>query len=516
MFIQNPRRVLLFGTVTARRLCTVASKPQTQTQTQISSRNWWYLNKSRESSSLYHRITALDATDGSVSQALDQWVMGERKSISKYDIIGFVDQLRKYKQYTLALQLLEWLENNGIEFSYGEHARRINLLWKIRGIASAEKYFTDLPEPAKSNATYGTLLNCYCNEKLTDKAMELLETMRELNFASTYAYNSLMCLYMKLGKHEKVPLLLQEMKGKCVVLNLFSYNMLMSSYVALKDIEGAERVLIEMETGGGVKPEWSVYGQLTAMYISASLFEKADLALKKLERKKKDREAFHHLLSLYASIGNASEVNRIWQSLKSSFPRTANVSYLTMLQSLYRLDDLDGLQKYFEEWESDCSCYDIRLVNVLIRAYLKRDMLAAAELLLENAVKKGAKRNYMTIMVFVEFYMKNRHMDLALKCMKTAIPEVKEHEWQMYREKASVFLKYFEEEKDVDGAEELYRILKQANCLDKEVYDSLFRTYIAAGKVELQMRQRMKADGVEIVSETEKLLESVCPKLDNL
>jgi hypothetical protein len=49
----------------------------------------------------------------------------------------------------------------------GDQAIRLDLVAKSRGIA-AEKYFMDLPETYKTYLTYGTLLNCYYKELMTD------------------------------------------------------------------------------------------------------------------------------------------------------------------------------------------------------------------------------------------------------------------------------------------------------------------------------------------------------------
>jgi hypothetical protein len=40
----------------------------------------------------------------------------------------------------------------------------------------------------------------------------------------------------------------------------------------------------------------------------------------------------------------------------------------------------------------------------------------------------------------------------------------------------------------------------------------LLKTYIAAGKLAPEMRQRLEEDGIEINPELENLLERVCPK----
>ncbi|XP_058076860.1 pentatricopeptide repeat-containing protein At4g01990, mitochondrial-like [Magnolia sinica] len=505
---KNPSRALLYARAATRRLCTDAVMTETAAESKVA-------QSPSSSSSLYRRLSGLgDASSGTVTKTLNKWVR-EGKSVKKYEIEKYVKELRKYKRYNQALELMEWLESRGTNLSYSDYAIRLDLLSKTKGITEAEKYFTSLSEPAKNHLTYGALLNAYCVEKMLDKAMALLDKMKELNFASTsLIYNNIMSLYMRLHQPEKIPLLFQEMKAEKISPNAFTYNVLMNSYASLKDIEAVERVVEEMKEEGNVCCDWTTHSNLAAIYVEAGNFDKADAALKGLEKtiNRRDRQAFHFLISLYAHTCNLAEVKRVWESLKSTFPKTTNLSYLVMLQALAKLGDFNALGKCFEEWELGCVSYDVRLVNVLISSYLRRDMIEEAKSLYESTVVKGPGPNFRTLEMFIEFYLKNDQIDLAKKHFETAVSKAKDDEWQPSQEKVRAFLKHFEESKDVDGAEEFYKKLKKVNCLDLEVYSSLLRTYIAAGKMEPLMRQRMKMDEIKMNSGTEELLGSVCPE----
>ena len=102
-------------------------------------------------------------------------------------------------------------------------------------------------------------------------------------------------------------------------------------------------------------------------------------------------------------------------------------------------------------------------------------------------------------------------MELAMKSMKTAVCKVKENEWQPNQEKVRAFLKYFEDQQDIDGAVEFCEMLKKVHCLISEAYNSLLQIYIAAEKMEPLTRQRIEEDEIETSPETEGLLEKVCP-----
>ncbi|XP_077219302.1 large ribosomal subunit protein mL101 (rPPR4)-like isoform X2 [Tasmannia lanceolata] len=492
---------LLFELATTRRECSTMAKTS-GTKKRVSE------------DSLYRRLSPLGGMrDGSVDKVLDQW-QEEGKYLDKYYIVGCINQLRKFKRFRNAVLVSEWMEKRDFNFTYSDHAIRVDLISKAKGIDSAEKYFESLPVPAKNKFTYGALLNCYCKEKMSEKAMSLFDTMSKLNFASTpIAYNNIMCLYMRLGHPERVPPLVQEMKVKNIPFDNVTYNVLMNSYASLKDIEAVERVMEEVERGDAVKRHWNQYSNLAGIYIAAGLFEKAESTLKELEKMNNppDRTIFDYLISLYAGTGNLAAVNRVWKSLKLAFSETTDKNYLTMLHALAKLDDMDGMKKCFEEWEAGCSSYDMRLVYVLINAFNRLGMIDEAYSLFERTVKNGHIPSFRTLNMLMDFYLKNQLMVMALKCMEIAISKLKKDEWRPSQENVRAFLKYFEEEKDVNGAEEFCKKLKKVNCLDLEGYNSLLRTYVASGKTDPLMRQRMKVDVVEMGSETEKLLERVCP-----
>ncbi|KAI7979195.1 Pentatricopeptide repeat-containing protein, partial [Camellia lanceoleosa] len=215
--------------------------------------------------------------------------------------------------------------------------------------------------------------------------------------------------------------------------------------------------------------------------------------------------AYHCLISLYAGTSNLDEVHRVWNSLKLGFPKTTNVRYCVMLHALDRLNDIDGPKRCFEEWESSYSSYDIRLANVAISAYLKNDMIVEAESVLDEAIKRLEGPFFKAWDMFMMFFLKQHRVDSTLKYMEAALGHPKS-------ESVDKVLKYFEEEKNVDGAEELCKMLKKVNRLDSKAYDSLLEHIFFFGKPKTDMRMRIEANGIEVNSEFENLLETVCAK----
>ncbi|KAF8390466.1 hypothetical protein HHK36_024992 [Tetracentron sinense] len=366
----------------------------------------------------------------------------------------------------LPIQLSETMAGRGMNLTASDQAIHLDLIAKTRGISAAEKYFMDLPEASKNHLSYGALLNCYCKELMSEKAEALMEKMKEMRLASSsLAYNSLMTLYTKTGHPERIPAIIQEMKASNVMLDSYTCNVRMRALAAANDISGVERVIEEMKRDGRVAGDWTTYSNLASIYIDAGLFEKAEKALKELEKRNacRDLAAFQFLITLYGRTGNLLEVYRVWRSLRLAFPKTANISYLNMIQVLVNLKDLPGAEKCFREWESGCSNYDIRVANILIGAYAKEGMLEKAEEFKERARRRGAKPNAKTWEIFTDYYLKNGKIGMAVDCVTNAISTGRGdgRKWVPLPEVIGTLMAYFEQERDVEGAEVFVENLKK-------------------------------------------------------
>nr|GMC74715.1 pentatricopeptide repeat-containing protein At1g02370, mitochondrial-like [Ipomoea batatas] len=465
---------------------------------------------------LYQRLSALGATKGKASEILNEYIReGIVAAVGKHHLGRCIRELRKYGKHQCALEIMEWMVSRGVNFGPKDHAVHLDLIAKVQGISAAENYFNGLAPDAKVHKTYGALLNCYCVEKMVDKALEVFEKMDKMNYAITsLSFNNLMSLYMRLGQPEKVPPLAEEMKRRNIPLSTFTYNILMNSYTSLGDIEGVERVFEEIKSKNEKMCHWTTYSHLAIAYSKAGLNEKAELALKKLEEEigPRDREGYHYLISLYAGLSNLGEVHRAWNSMKSQFQVTPNYSYLIVLQALSKLNDVDGLKKVFTEWELSCSSFDMRLANSVIGAYLRHDMISEAETVFRIGMERSKGPFFLAWEMFAVSFLKKKKIDRALQCFEAAVSRVQEHEWSPKPATIDAFLNYFEEERDVDGAEKFCSDLKKLNCLNSDVYKSLMQTYTAAGRISHDMRQRMEEDGIDMSDELENLLKKVCPE----
>lgn len=83
--------------------------------------------------------------------------------------------------------------------------------------------------------------------------------------------------------------------------------------------------------------------------------------------------------------------------------------------------------------------------------------------------------------------------------------------WVPSSETITTLMGHFERERDVDGAEGFVEILKKAvDNIGVEVFESLIRTYAAAGRTSPVMRRRLKMEKLEVNEASKKLLDTIC------
>lgn len=425
---------------------------------------------------LYRQLSALSRTkDGSVHTIMNNWD-AQGNPVEAVQLMKLVKELRKYRKYKHALELVDWMVKvKGMNIPYSNHAVIIDLVHKVKGIEFAENYFANLPDSAKIAQTYGALFSCYCAEKMVDKVTSLYESMKELNFASdTLLHNNLMSFCLKLQQPKKMLTVLQYMKENNIVPDTVTCSILMNGYAAMDDIDSVERIAREMEEDKRFIVHWSAYSNLASIYISVNDFVKAKKALCKLEGlvfDEIDRKPFHFLISLHASARNLEGVERVWKMLKQKFTKLTNTCYYKKLHALDKLNEKEGLKECYEEWESVYDYYDVRLTNVVISCYLRNDMNEEAEMLYTRTKRKIENPDFRTCDLFLDYHLKKNDMNVALQWLEVASDMVQNSEWKLDKEKISLFLKYFDREKDLIGLEKFCEMTKKLSCLEPNDFE---------------------------------------------
>ncbi|OIW13688.1 hypothetical protein TanjilG_08030 [Lupinus angustifolius] len=469
-----------------------------------------YYSSRTNKPTLYSKISPLGNPTTSVVPELDDWIFKGNK-LRVAELQRIVRDFRKRRRFTQALQVSEWMNKNGVcIFSPVEHAVHLDLIGKVQGYTSAESYFSSLKDQDKTDKTYGALLNCYVRQRQVDKALSHLQKMKELGFASSpLTYNDIMCLYTNIGKHEKVPDVLTEMKENKVLPDNFSYRICINSYGLRFDIDGMERLLKEMESQPHIVMDWNTYSVVANFYIKARLTSKAVDALRKSEERLDNKSGlgYNHLISLYARIRKKNEVLRLWDLEKSACKRCLNRDYTTLLESLVKLGEFDEAEKILEEWESSGNCYDFGIPNVVIIGYSGKGFPEKAEAMLEDLQKKGKVTTPNSWSVVASGFMNKGEMEKALKCLKTALSLYVENKgWKPNPKVISGILNWLGNKGSVEDAEVLVSSLRNVVPVDREMYHALIKTYVRGGKEVDGLLDRMKVDKVDENEETKEIV----------
>ncbi|XP_058078088.1 pentatricopeptide repeat-containing protein At4g21705, mitochondrial-like [Magnolia sinica] len=460
---------------------------------------------------LYSKISPIGNPNISVVPELDRWV-DTGKNVRVPELQRIIRDLRKRRRHAQALEVSEWMANKGVcVLTPGDHAVQLDLIGKVRGLASAESYFNSISEENKTEKPYGALLNCYVRECLVDKSLAHMQKMKDLGFTNqSLPYNDLMCLYTNTGQHEKVLDVLAEMKENGVLPDNFSYRICINSYGARSDIEGMEKILEEMEQQPFITMDWNTYATVANIYIKAGLTEEAVAALKKSEEKLLGlsySEGYNHLMSLYGNLGDKPELLRIWELKKSVCQKLLNRDYSTILGSLVKLGELEEAESLLKEWEMSGNGYDFRVPNVLLIGYCQKGLVEKADTMIERLVKEGRTPIPNSFGIIAAAYVKKGEMGKAVEYMKRAISVFPGNEgWRPNQRVVSSVLGWLGDEGDAEGTEAFVRLLSAVIPMNREMYHALIKANVRAGKDVEGILESMRAENIETDEEMEKIL----------
>lgn len=367
------------------------------------------------------------------------------------------------------------MDSSSLEMTDADRAMRIDLLCKTEGLASAEKYFNSFQASEKNNKTYGALLNCYCREMVSDKALDLFDKMKVLNHISTLNYNYVLSLYHNMEQPEKVVSLLQEMEEKNIAPDRRTYNLLIASYAALKHLDATE--VVEKMKSSNIKPDFSTYEKLATTYIDSGMHEKANVILELIEQMEIQNDeggalvGRHSRLKLYAMMNDISGINRVWEAIKSASATPSTSSYVAMLLALSKVGDKENLEKIFKEWEEGRSNrdFDFWLPNVLLEYHLRHNMIEEANSLYKILEHRASEANLKALNLFANLCIKNCQIDLALNYLDMGLDKARPRKKQFPTdETVKLFVDYFEASNDGDRREKFIQSMKKHNHLGSD------------------------------------------------
>uniref|UniRef100_A0A0A0LV44 Pentacotripeptide-repeat region of PRORP domain-containing protein n=1 Tax=Cucumis sativus TaxID=3659 RepID=A0A0A0LV44_CUCSA len=372
---------------------------------------------------LYRRISPVGDPNISVTPLLDQWVL-EGRLVQQDELRHIIKELRVYKRFKHALEISKWMSDKRyFPLSTADIAIRMNLILRVHGLEQVEDYFDNMPSQLKRYQVHIALLNCYAHEKCVDKANAFMQKIKEMGFAnSPLPYNIMMNLYHQIGEFERLDSLLKEMKERGVYYDRFTYSIRISAYAAASDFRGIEKIMEQMESNPSIVLDWNCYVIAANAYNKVGLIDKSISMLKKSEgllaNVKKKGFAFNVYLKLYARNGKKDEIHRIWNLYKKE--KIFNKGFISMITSLFVLDDIKGAERIYKEWETRKLSYDLRIPNLLVDAYCRAGLMEKAEVLLNEMVIVRRKFSVESWCYLASGYLQKDQLPQAVETLKLA------------------------------------------------------------------------------------------------
>ncbi|KAL4203364.1 hypothetical protein AMTRI_Chr01g127540 [Amborella trichopoda] len=444
----------------------------------------------------------LDAQRQSIHSAIDKWV-ADGNVVNREVVWGAMFNLRKRRMFARALQLSDWLDaNKPFEVNERDYASRVDLIAKVHGIHRAEKYIEKLPQPVRGEVVYRTLLaNCSTTTNVK-KAEEVFNKMKDLGFEMTaFSYNQLILIYKRIDKKKIADVLLMMEKDN-VKPSSFTYKLLVDVKGRSSDIEGMEQIITSMKSEGLV-PDIPFQATVAKYYIFGGFIDKAEAVLKDLEGEdiERNRDACKALLPLYAALGKADEVSRIWKVVEPS-PRLDEC--LAVIEAWGKLGDTEKAEAVFERMLKTWKNISSRYYSALIKVYTTHKQLNKGKDLVKRMADNGITIGPVTWDALVRLYVEAGEVEKADSILAKAAAQ--QNNWTSQSSKNRlkplyssymVIMEKYCERGDIHNAEKIFHRLRQAGYVGRmSHYQTLLQTYVNANTPAYGFRERLKADNV--------------------
>lgn len=379
-----------------------------------------------------------------------------------------------------------------LEFNEKDYSSRIDLIAKVRGIQHAENYIEKIPESFKGELIYRTLLaNCVQLVHIT-KAEQVFNKMKDLKFPiTTFACNQLLLLYKRTNK-KKIADVLLLMEQENVKPSHFTYRMLIDIKGQSNDVEGMEQILETMKAED-MEPDSKIQAVLARHYIFGGLKDKAKAVMQEMEGTdlKQKRWVCSALLSLYATIGSADDVKRVWEVCKSN-PRLEEC--MTAIDAWGKLKKIEEAEAVFELMSKRVKRMSSRHYASMLKVYANNKMLSKGKDLVKQMAESGCQIGPMTWDALVKLYVEAGEIEKADSILRRASEQ---NRIKPLFNTYMIILDQYAKRGDIHNAEKMFHRMRRDGYVSRlRQYHSLLRTYINAKAPAYGFRERMKADNI--------------------
>ena len=386
------------------------------------------------------------------------------------------------------------MEANGqLEFNERDYASRVHLIAKVQGLHKAESYIAKIPKSFQGEVMYRTLLANYVAANNVNKAEEVFNKMKDLEFPmTTFAYNQVLVLY-KRNDRRKIADVLLLMEKENVKPSPFTYKILIDAKGLSKDISGMEQVVDTMKAEG-IELDVFALCLLAKHYVSCGLKDKAKATLKEMEEinSKGSRWPCRLLLPLYGELEMEDEVRRLWEICEAN-PHIEEC--MAAIVAWGKLKNIQEAEKIFDRVVKTGEKLSARHYSTMLNVYREDSkMLTKGKEVVKQMAESGSRMDPVTLDAVVKLYVEAGEVEKADSFLvKTVLQYKKKPMFTTY----ITLMDRYASRGDVPNAEKIFGMMRKYGYVGRlSQFQTLIQAYVNAKAPAYGMRERMKADSV--------------------
>ena len=373
-----------------------------------------------------------------------------------------------------------------------DYVSRVDLIAKVHGLEKAEQYIEKIPKSFRGELVYRTLLANYVSTTNLNKAEEIFNKMKDLGFPiTTFACNQLLLLYKRVDK-KKIADVLLLMEKEDLKPSAFTYGLLIDAKGQSNDISGMEQI-VETMKAEGVEPNLDIQSILVRHYVLGGLKEKAEAVMKEMEGNnlKENRWVCRVLLPLYAALGKADDVKRIWELCESN-PKFSD--FIAAIEAYGKLKKVEEAEAIFNKMLKTYRRHSSRHYSVLLKVYADNKMLLKGKDLVKQMADNGCRIGPLTWDALVKLYVEAGEVEKADQILHKAMQN---NRMKPLFNTFTVIMDQYAKRGDIHNTEKMFQQMKRSGYVTRaRQFQCLVNAYINAKAPAYGMKERMKADNL--------------------
>ncbi|KAA8537351.1 hypothetical protein F0562_026962 [Nyssa sinensis] len=242
-----------------------------------------------------------------------------------------------------------------------------------------------------------------------------------------------------------------------------------------------------------IEPDIQTQTILARRYVSGGLKGKAEAILKDIEEAglKGNRGAHRALFPLYASLGNADEVRRIWKVCELNPKIDECMAAIEAWGKLGRIEEAEAVfEKMLQTWKRLSSRHYSTLLNV----YSHHKLVTKGKEFVKRMGDSGCWLGPLSWDALVKLYVEAGEVEKADSVLAEATQQ--NHTKPLFNS-YMVVMDQYAKQGDVHNTEKLLFRMRQCGYTGRlKPYEVLLQAYINAKAPVYGFRERMKADNV--------------------